>query len=186
MNVCRDRQITPLLNYQLSTVKYWGFTQMAEVFQPPMAHSDSSWSHILNVKVPVEICLADGDLVFVVHKVEIFVKPFWYLKDCTCYFLIMYKLIGCNKMAPGHMLTVGVGALVTCLERLIHPSSLIRDNYSKVFPTMRLSNLKGFRPERKTVSQHLQEYVIFLSPSLTYVEFHSVQSYAKVTQDREK
>ena len=59
------------------------FTQMEElcqsgrIFQPLLAHCASSWSNILNVKLLIEILLADLDMDFVMHKFGICVKPLW-------------------------------------------------------------------------------------------------------------
>ena len=63
----------------------------------------------------------EGDINFVVYKVESFMEPFWYLKECTWYFFIMYKSLLFKKMAPGRTLTLGVDAIFTWLVRLIRP-----------------------------------------------------------------
>ena len=86
-------------------------------------------------------------------------------------------------MAPSHTLTLGVDAPANCLARFIHPSSLIREKYSNVLPTMRFANLKVLRMERKIVSRRFQERIVFSSPIFPDVEFHLVRTYYKVTHE---
>ena len=55
-------------------------------------------------------------------------------------------------MAPGCALAHGIDGLITCLSRFIHPSALSREKYPNAVPTMRFTNMKVLRLERKTVS----------------------------------
>ena len=48
------------------------YTNLAEFCQPLAAHSGSSWTHLLNIKVHIDIWFSEVDLYLVVHKVESF------------------------------------------------------------------------------------------------------------------
>ena len=95
----------------------------------------------------------------------------------------MYFSIDFDQMAPGRALTLGDDALVTCLARFIHPSALIRENFPNALSTMRFTNFKVLRLERKTVSRCSQECIVFLPPTFPDVEFYAVRRYCKVTRE---
>ena len=86
-------------------------------------------------------------------------------------------------MAPVHMLTLGIDYLVTFLSRFIHNSVLIRDKCPNALLNIRSTNLKVLRLDRKIERKRLKDCVVFLSASLSNVEFHSVQSYFKANQE---
>ena len=75
------------------------------------------------------------------------------------------------------MITMVVDDLVTCLSTFIHLSALISDNFPNDVPTTRFTNLKVSSPEKKTVSQRLQDCRYFSSLIFLNVELHLVQSY---------
>ena len=81
------------------------------------------------------------------------------------------------------MLALGIEYLVTFFSRFIHNSALIRDKYPNAQPKIRFIKVKVLRLDRKTERQLLQDCVVFLSPSLPNVEFHSAQSYFKANQE---
>ena len=58
-------------------------------------------------------------------------------------------------MVPCRILYLGVDVLVSCRSRLIHNSSHTRDNFPNALYTMRFTDLKVLKLERKTASQRL-------------------------------
>ena len=86
-------------------------------------------------------------------------------------------------MVPRHVIALGVDYLFTCLYGCIHPSALIREKFTNSLSTMKFTNFKIYRLDKETMSQCLQECIIFLSPIYPDIEFHTVQRYCKVTNE---
>ena len=51
-------------------------SNLAGLLQPLAACSDLSLTHLLKIKVSIEILIAEVELNFMVHKVDISVEPF--------------------------------------------------------------------------------------------------------------
>ena len=115
---------------------------LEEFYQPLAAHSASTWSHILNLKVIIEIWLADGDLNFVVHKFDSSVEHFDRSNIAHAKF---WSCINGSIFIKWHMITLDVDSIVNWLSRFIHNLELIREKYTNAIPTMRLTKLNILR-----------------------------------------
>ena len=78
---------------------------------------------------------------------------------------------------------LGVGAKISCLSKLLHPSALIRQKYVNPERGHRLENLIVVRLEQKLISRKQQLAVVMTHHGFPDVELHAVKRYCKVTQE---
>ena len=78
---------------------------------------------------------------------------------------------------------MNVDALVTCLARFIHPTTLINREAPQCCTYHEVHQLEGLEAGEEDSDSMLARVRVFLSPSFPNAEFHSVRRYYKVTQE---
>jgi hypothetical protein len=101
-------------------------------------------------------------------------KVGWKWLFCRAFFFITKKNMTREKK------TMGVGAVVSALSRLLHPSAVIREKYVNPQKGHRVENLLVIRRESRKINSRDQMAIIMRHDDFPGVELYCVERYAHI------
>lgn len=86
-------------------------------------------------------------------------------------------------MARSNRKTMGTGAVITVLLKMIHPSKHIRDKFPNLSDKQRLEGALVIQRELKTINRREQESIVFRHEEFDNIELYASQRFCKIVEE---